>query len=484
MTETLDAVRTETRPLLLAGVPTETSERQPVIFPYDGSQIGSVYLADEETIEHTLAAAAAAEEELAALPPFRRAEILTRAAQFVEQRGEELAAQMTLETGLAIRDSRSEVERTGEIFTFAADEARRFSASGELVPIDGVPRGEGRLGMTRRFPVGTVLGITAYNAPLLLVAHKLAPALAAGCPCILRPAPKTPLSALSLGELLLEAGVPPSFLSVVPCSNELAERMVRDERVKLVSFTGSARVGWYLKSVAATPRVTLELGGNGAVVVHEDADLDYAAARCAFGGFLRSGQACISVQRLYVHEAVAAAFREKLVARVAELRAGDPRDEANALGGLVDEAAAEKTLALIDEAREAGADVLLGGGRDGTVVEPTVLAGVPEELRVCAEEAFAPVVALLTYDDLDDVLDRVNDSPYGLQAGLFTHDVRVIDRAFRRLRVGALIVNDINSFRVDQMPYGGAKRSGFGREGLRYAIREMTEERLLVLDPR
>jgi acyl-CoA reductase-like NAD-dependent aldehyde dehydrogenase len=484
MTETVDAMRTRTRPLLLAGTPIETSDRQSVVFPYDGSEIGSVWLADDDVIERALAAAAHAETEVAALPPYRRAEILAGAAQLVGQRGEELALQMTLETGLAIRESRLEVERTIDIFTFAADEARRFSALGEMIPIDGVQRGEGRLGLTRRFPVGTVLGITAFNAPLLLVAHKLASALAAGCPCILRPAPKTPLSALSLGEIMLEAGAPPAAVSVIPSSNELAERMVRDARVKMLTFTGSARVGWYLKSVAATPRITLELGGNGAVVVHEDADLDYAAARCAFGGFLRAGQACISVQRLYAHESVFESFREKLIGRIGELRTGDPRDDETTLGGLIDEAAAEKTMTLIEEARAAGATVVQGGQRRGTLVEPTLLIDAPEELRICAEEAFAPVVVLLAYSDLEDVFERDNDSPYGLQAGLFTHDIRVISRAFERLEVGALIVNDINSFRVDQMPYGGVKQSGHGREGLRWAVREMTDERLLVLDPR
>ena len=483
MTATSAPTSTDTRPLLLAGTPTGSTDRQPVVYPYDGSEIGSVWLATEEIVERALAAAAA-DSELAALPPYRRAEILKRAAALVAERGPELARQMTLETGLAIRESRAEVDRTVEIFEIAGEEARNIAAAGEVVPIDAVPRGEGRIGLTKRFPVGTVLGITAYNAPLLLVAHKIAPALAARCPCIIKPAPKTPLSALSLGEIVLEAGVPPAALSVLPATNELAEKMVRDPRVRMLSFTGSARSGWHLKSIAAAPRVTLELGGNGAVIVHEDADVEHAAARCAMGGFLRAGQACISVQRLYAHESVFDSFRDKLVERVAELRTGDPLDDATALGGLVDEAAAEKAMTLIEEARAAGATVLQGGVRKGVVVEPTVLVGAPEDLRVCAEEAFSPIVVLLPYRDLDDVLERVNDSPYGLQAGLFSRDVRVIYRAFERLQVGALIVNDINSFRVDQMPYGGTKQSGFGREGLRHAIREMTEERLLVLDPR
>jgi len=254
--------------------------------------------------------------------------------------------------------------------------------------------------------------------------------------------------------------------------------------VKFLTFTGSVQVGWRLKRIAATPRVTLELGGNGAVIVHSDANVDYAAERCAFGGFLRAGQACISVQRLYVHESVVDAFTEKLLARIEGLKTGNPLDDDTIVGGLIDEDAAKKAIELVDDARAAGAEVLCGGTREGTVVVPTLIVGAPEQARVCAEEAFAPIVALASYDDVEEVIERANDSPYGLQAGIFTNDIRVINRAFERLEVGGLIVNDVNTFRVDPMPYGGAKESGIGREGVRWAIREMTEERLLVVDPR
>jgi acyl-CoA reductase-like NAD-dependent aldehyde dehydrogenase len=435
-------------------------------------------------IEEALASSEAAEPEVAAVPPFRRAEVLIRAAELVRAREADLARQMTLETGNAVWETKFEVQRTAEILQLAGEEARRSASTGELVPIDAVPRGEGRIGLTRRFPVGTVLAITPFNAPLLLVAHKLGPALAAGCPCIVRPASKTPLSALSMAEIALEAGAPAAAISVVPCRTELAERMVRDERVKMVSFTGSPEVGWRLQKVAATPRVTLELGGNGAVIVEPDAKLDYVAERCAFGGFLRAGQACISVQRLYAHASVYEQLCEKLLVRIGELRTGNPLDEATVVGGLIDESAAEKAEALVEEAVAAGGKVLCGGTREGTILAPTLLVDVPESLRVCAEEAFAPIVVLSSYDHVDEVIERANDTPYGLQAGLFTNDIRVINRAFERLEVGALIVNDVNTFRVDQMPYGGAKRSGHGREGMRWAIREMTEERLLVIDPR
>ena len=483
MNQTVD-LATTTRPLLLAGRPVTTDETAPVVFPFDGTEAARVSLADEEAVEQALAAAAAAEREAAAIPPFRRAEILIRAGEIVRSREDELARQMTLETGNAVWETRFEVQRTAEILQLAGEEARRIASTGELVPIDAVPRGEGRIGLTRRFPVGAVLAITPFNAPLLLVAHKLGPAIAAGCPCIVRPASKTPLSALSMGEIVLEAGAPPEMVSVVPSRTELAERMVRDERVKMVSFTGSAAVGWTLQKAAATPRVTLELGGNGAVIVEPDANLDYVAERCAFGGFLRAGQACISVQRLYAHSSIYDALREKLLVRIGDLRTGNPLDESTVVGGLIDEPAAEKAEALVQEALAAGGTALCGGTREGTVLAPTLLVDVPEELRICAEEAFAPIVVLSPYDDVDEVIERANDTPYGLQAGLFTNDIRVINRAFERLEVGALIVNDVNTFRVDQMPYGGAKQSGYGREGMRWAIREMTEERLLVIDPR
>lgn len=484
MGQTVDAVRIDPRRVLLAGVPTTSSESAPVVFPYDGSEVARVWLADEAMVEEAVAAAAAAERDVAALPPFQRAEILISAAELVRSRTAELARQMTLETGNALWETRFEVQRTAEILQLAGEEARRIAATGEIVPIDAVPRGEGRIGMTRRFPVGTVLAITPFNAPLLLVAHKLGPALAAGNPCILRPASKTPLSALSLGEILLEAGAPPAAVTVIPCRTELGERIVRDERIKMLSFTGSAEVGWHLKRIAATPRVALELGGNGAVIVHADANLDYVAERCAFGGFIRAGQACISVQRLYVHVSVFDPLQDKLLTEIGKLRTGNPLAEETLVGGLIDEAAADKAMALIAEARAAGARILCGGTSAGTVVEPTLIVDAPEELRVCAEEAFAPIVVLAPYEDVDEVIERANDSSFGLQAGLFTNDIRIINRAYERLEVGALIVNDVNTFRVDQMPYGGVKRSGFGREGMHYAIQEMTEERLLVIDPR
>ncbi len=475
-------VGTDPRPLLLAGQPTAGATSVPVIFPYDGSEFARVAMADEAQVEQALAAAVAAAPVVAALPPFRRAEILLAAAELVRGRREELARQMTLETGNAIWETRVEVDRTLEILTTCAEEARRLT--GDIVPIDAVPRGEGRMGMTRRFPVGPVLAITPFNAPLLLVAHKLGPALAAGCPCIVRPATKTPLSALSLGEIFVEAGAPAGAVSVIPCPTPLAERLATDDRIKMLSFTGSPDVGWYLRRVAATHRVTLELGGNGAVIVHEDANVPYAAERCAVGGFIRAGQACISVQRLYVHDSIYDAFLEAFLERIGMLKSGNPLDDDTVVGGLIDDNAADNAVRLIEDARARGATILCGGTREGRMVTPTLVTGTTEQMPIACEEAFAPIVVLSRYDDVDEAIRLANDSPFGLQAGIFTNDIRIINRAFERLDVGGLIVNDVNTFRVDQMPYGGAKRSGIGREGMRYAIREMTEERLLVIDPR
>jgi acyl-CoA reductase-like NAD-dependent aldehyde dehydrogenase len=476
------SVTTAVRPLIVAGEPVETDETITVTFPYDGSEVGRVSSGGPEQLQRALEAAEAARPVMAALPPFRRAELLLRVAVLVGERREELAQQITAEAGNAIWETRGEVQRVVEILQQAAEEARRLT--GEVVPLDGWSNGEGRYATTRRFPVGTVLAITPYNAPLLLVAHKLAPAFGAGNPCIVRPATKTPLSALSLGELFVEAGAPAGSVSVVPCPSALAEELLLDERIKALSFTGSAEVGWKLRRVAHTHRVTLELGGNGAVIIHADADLAYAAKRCAFGGFLRAGQACISVQRLYVHRSVEPEFTELYRREIEALTTGDPRDEGTIVGCLVTEAQASGAVQIVEEARAAGAEVLCGGGRDGTVMEPTLLRDVPEQARACSSEVFAPIVALQPYDDVDDAIARAADTPFGLQAGIFTNDLRIIERAFSAIEVGALIVNDANTYRVDHMPYGGERLSGVGREGVRYAMRDMTEERMLVLDPR
>jgi acyl-CoA reductase-like NAD-dependent aldehyde dehydrogenase len=329
-----------------------------------------------------------------------------------------------------------------------------------------------------------VAGISPFNFPLNLVAHKVAPALAAGNPILLRPASQTPVSALVLGEIVLEAGWPEGGIAVLPSSTETARPLVEDGRIKLLTFTGSPAVGWALKGRAGRKRVTLELGGNAAVIVNGDADVAYAAERVAWGGFVYSGQTCISVQRVLVHESVHDAFVAGLVQRAEAMKVGDPLDESTDVGPLIDAAAAERVDDWVGEAKAAGATVLTGGTRDGSLWPPTVLANLREDLRVSCDEVFAPVVGITPFSEVADAIDAAGRSEFGLQAGLFTHDMRVVDAAFERIEVGGLMVNDVSTFRIDHMPYGGVKSSGFGREGLRYAIEEMTEQKLLTFNAR
>ena len=339
-------------------------------------------------------------------------------------------------------------------------------------------------GVTRRFPIGPILGITPFNFPLNLVVHKVAPALAAGNSILIKPAPQTPLTSLLLAELLLEAGVPPGGLNVLPCDNRVAEQLVVDPRFKLLSFTGSAPVGWMLKAKCGKKKVVLELGGNAAVIVEPDADLDYVAQRCVTGGFSYAGQTCISVQRIFVHESIVAAFTENLVARVERLETGDPGNERTVVGPLIDPGAAQRIEGWIGDAVAQGARVLSGGTRVGSVVRPTVLSQVTPAMKVSCQEVFGPLVTITPYREFDDVLKAVNESEYGLQAGVFTSNIGRIFQAFEQLEVGAVLANEIPTFRADHMPYGGVKDSGIGREGLRYAIEDMTEPKLLVMNLR
>ena len=469
----------EQRDFIAGGTWRSSPERDPVVYPYTGETIAEVGRAGPGDVEDAIAAAVRAFEVTRRMPAYRRAEILSAAAQAIQGRAESLARQVTLETGNPLSETRGEVTRTAAIFQIAADEAKHIG--GEIVPLDLVPAGELRYGEVRRFPIGPVAGITAFNAPLLLPAHKVAAALAAGNPAIVKPAPRTPLSALSLAVVLLDSGMPAEALSIVPCDVDVARPLITDERIKALSFTGSAPVGWALKAMAGRKKVTLELGGNGAVIVHSDADLDWAAARCAFGGFLRAGQACIAVQRIYARRDVYEPFLTRLVDCVAEITFGDPLDPATRMGPLIDEAAARRAEMWVLEAEDAGATVRAGGRRLGRFFEPTVLTDVTEEMKVNCEEVFAPVVTVSPYDEFDEALQRVNASHWGLQAGVFSNSLDLVYRAYEELEVGGVIVNDVNTWRVDNMPYGGVKASGFGREGVKYAIEDFTEPRLLVL---
>ncbi|MGQ0696404.1 MAG: aldehyde dehydrogenase family protein [Nitrospiraceae bacterium] len=470
----------EPRPFLVHGQWKKGDTTARVVNPFNGQTIADVVQATESDAEEAVVSTCGAAATMGELPGHARYNILQQIAALIYRRRDEFASTITAEAGKPIADAKREVSRAVQTFTVAAEEARRIP--GEVVPLDWTPGSDSHLGILRRFPIGPVLGITPFNFPLNLVAHKVAPALAAGNPILIKPAPQTPLTALLLGEVALEAGLPPGGLNVVPCANALAEQLVMDPRFKLLSFTGSAPVGWMLKAKCGKKKVTLELGGNAGVVIEPDADLDLAAQRCAAGGFGYAGQSCISVQRVFVHQAIADLFTTKLLMHVARLKAGDPTDEATIIGPLIDQAAAQRVESWIGEAVAEGARVLLGGKRLGSVVEATVLSNVKPEMKVSCSEVFGPVVTVTPYRQLNEAIASLNQSDYGLQAGVFTQDINKIFHAFRHLEVGAVLANEIPTFRAEHMPYGGVKDSGLGREGIRAAIEDMTESRLLVLN--
>lgn len=449
--------------------------------PYDGEPVATVHRAGPAEIERAIAGAARAFATTRRLPSWRREEILETIAAAIAARREELARTIALESGKPIKAARVEADRAVFTFRIAAEETKRIH--GEIVDLDWLPGTEGRTGHVRRVPLGPIAGISPFNFPLNLVAHKIAPALAAGNPIVLRPASQTPVSALKLGEIILEAGWPAEGIAVVPSTTADAAPLVEDERIRLLTFTGSPAVGWSLKPRAGRKRVTLELGGNAAVIVHADADAAYAAERVTWGGTVQAGQTCISVQRVYAHESLGG-FADELVRRFGSLRTGDPLDDDTDVGPLIDAENADRVEEWLEEAVAGGAEILVGGGRDGSVIEPTLLTNVREEMRVSCQEVFGPVVALSTYSDVRDAVARAAATEFGLQAGIFTNDLRVVDLAFDEIEVGGLMVNDVSTFRVDHMPYGGVKLSGAGREGLRYAIDEMTELKLLTFNAR
>jgi glyceraldehyde-3-phosphate dehydrogenase (NADP+) len=465
--------------ILLGGGQVETSESAEIRSPFDGCAVARVDRAGPAEIEESIARAVTAFEITRRLPAWRRAEILTRVSELIAARRDELARTISLEAGKPIATARVEAERAAFTFSIAAEEAKRIN--GEIVPLDWLPGSEGRVAQVRRVPLGPIVGITPFNFPLNLVAHKVAPALAAGNPIVVRPASQTPVSSLLLGEMVLESGWPSDGIAVVPCSTAAARPLVEDDRIKMLTFTGSPVVGWGLKSRAGRKRVTLELGGNAPVIVDSGADVDYAAARVAWGGFTYAGQTCISVQRVYVHESVYDEFETKLVDRVSALTVGDPLDPKTDVGPLIDAASAERVETWMTEAVAGGATVTTGGTHEGSLWQPTVLANVQEDMRVSCEEVFAPIVSLTPFSDVRDAIALAGQSEFGLQAGLFTNDLNVVDEAFDRIEVGGLVVNDVSTYRIDHMPYGGVKSSGAGREGPRYAIEEMTELKLLVM---
>ena len=464
--------------LLVAGEWIETGEWVEVRSPYSGELVGRVAKGGAAETRRALDAAERAMAE--PIPAHERAAILDRVAELLGSRHEEVARTICAEAGKPLKTARVEAARARSTFTFAAVEARKLT--GETVPMEASAAGEGKLAFTLRQPVGIVGAISPFNFPLNLVAHKLAPALAAGCAVVLKPASQTPFSALLLAELEEEAGLPPGWLSVVvgPAA-EIGDVLVEDERVRAITFTGSGPVGWKLAERAARKRVKLELGNATPVIVEADADVEDAAARLAANAFAFAGQSCISVQRIYVQRAAYDDFVARFVPKVAALVVGDPADEGTDVGPVIDRGSRDRVLEWIEEARAAGAEILTGGELDGEVIRPTVIASAGPDLKVSCEEVFGPVCTVTAYDTLDEAVALANGTRFGLQAGIFTASVKTALAAAQRLEFGGVTVNEAPTFRADQMPYGGIKDSGNTREGPRYAVRELTEERLVVL---
>jgi acyl-CoA reductase-like NAD-dependent aldehyde dehydrogenase len=467
-------------PYYLANQPVAGKQELEVLDKYTGKRATRVALADAAAVRKAVVAAHKAREAMAAFPPDARRDVLEHCVRRFGERFEELALALCIEAGKPIRDARGEVTRLIDTFRIAAGEATR--GNGEMIELQISPRARGYRGMVKRVPIGVCSFITPFNFPLNLVAHKVAPAIAAGCPFVLKPAEKTPIGALIIAEILAETDLPSGAFSVVVCHTDDAAALIEDERIALLSFTGGL-VGWDLKARAGRKKVTLELGGNAACIVDADpgASLDYVVERLVFGAYYQSGQSCISVQRIYVQSGIYEKLRRKLKAAVAKLRMGDPRDEKTFIGPLVNEEAAQRVESWIAAARKGGAKVLAGGARQGNMLPASLLEKVPHDSDLYRREAFGPVAMIEPFDDFEEALDLVNDSDFGLQAGVFTGNLSNAMRAWDRLEVGGVIVGDVPSFRVDNMPYGGVKQSGLGREGVRYAIKDMTEQRLLVI---
>ena len=469
----------ESYPYYLGNQPETPNTDLEVFDKFSGELATRVPLADPAAIERGIEAAVAAERPMREMPAYERQAVLNHCVSRFEERSEELAMALCIEAGKPIRDSRGEVSRLVDTFRIAAEESVRIY--GEVMPLDISPRARGYSGMWKRVPIGACSFISPFNFPLNLAAHKVAPALAVGCPFVLKPASLTPVGALIIGEVLAETDLPPGAFSVLPARREGADLFTTDPRLKLLSFTGSPAVGWDLKARAGKKPVVLELGGNAAVIVDEDADLDDAVERIAFGAFYQSGQSCISVQRILAHETVYEPLREKLSAAVSALEMGDPKREEVFIGPMISEREAARLEGWVRDAVASGARVVAGGKRDGAMMEATLVEDVPSDADLSCKEAFGPVAILTRFRDFDEALEMVNRSDFGIHAGVFTRDLYRAYRAWDVLEVGGVIIGDVPSWRVDHMPYGGVKDSGLGREGIRFAIEDMTELRMLVI---
>jgi glyceraldehyde-3-phosphate dehydrogenase (NADP+) len=474
----MTSVAADSVPIYLAGELVRAGTPLEVRNPASGELVATTWQAGPEELERATAAAVDAFEQTRRLASYERRDALAHVAQRISEHAEELSELLTRESGKPIRDARGEVARGALTFRTAAEEALRIN--GEWMPLDWTAANRGRSGIVRRYPIGPVAGISPFNFPLNLAAHKVAPAIAAGCSIVLKPPSKDPLVMLRVAEFLAETNLPKGAVSILPMDRPTGDRMVADDRFKLLSFTGSPSVGWKMKADAGKKKVVLELGGNAGAIVDETADLDWAVARLAFGAFAYSGQVCISVQRIYVVESIYPEFERRFVEKVRSVKMGDPLDPATDLGPMVDARAVARTHEWVHEALQRGARALVGGEPDGLFYPPTVLADSPKDCRVCGEEVFAPVVNLFPVRDFAHALAEINDSQFGLQCGVFTNDLERTLCAHDELEVGGVIVNDVPTWRTDAMPYGGVKDSGIGREGLRWSIEDMTEPRLLA----
>ncbi len=466
-------------PLMLGPEEGHRAETVVIHNPYSGAALAEICYADSTDADRACSMAEQAFAETRRLSSWQRAAILNRIVDRLTDEAVHVSNLIMLEAGKPIADARNEVSRAVQTFCVAAEESKRIG--GDVTPADWTPGTEGKVALTRRFPIGPILGITPFNFPLNLLAHKLAPAIASGNPIIIKPAPQTPLCALWLGRAVLEAGWPAGAISVLPCTNEVTAKLVADPRIAMLSFTGSASVGWMLRRQAAAPRVTLELGGNATLIVCEDADLDSVVSKIVVGGFTYAGQSCISVQRVFVHASLAAELIKRLAAELDTLTMGDPADISTRIGPMINEAAAQRAESWIAEAIEMGAVLHSGGKRSGTMLQPSLLSNVSNTAQLFCEEVFAPVVLVEAYKDFAQVLKEINRSKYGLQAAIFTESWKRMAQAWNELEVGAVLVNESTAWRAEHLPYGGTKNSGIGREGLRSAIYEMTETRLLII---